>query len=179
MKEARTLMTAKEMTRTLDRLAYEMLERHGDRSTLALIGIQSRGVDLAARLKAKLDSLLGRDLPFGKLDINLYRDDWTSLELQPLIKHTEIPFAIDGREIVLVDDVLFTGRTVRSALEAILDFGRPRRVELLALVDREHRELAIHADYVGKTVETQRGEHVNVLLKERDGKDKVCLVAED
>ncbi|THB64907.1 MAG: bifunctional pyr operon transcriptional regulator/uracil phosphoribosyltransferase PyrR [Desulfovibrio sp.] len=177
MKDCRDVLTNKDMKRTLDRLAYEVVEEHGDCAELAIVGIQRRGVDLAVRLKAILDDQLERDVPMGKLDINLYRDDWTSLDLQPLLNHTDIPFSVDGRDILLVDDVLFTGRTVRAALEAILDFGRPRRVELLVLVDRGHRELPIHADYVGKLVETLRGEHVNVYLKERDGKDKTCIVA--
>ena len=177
MQDCRDLLSAREMIRTLERLAYEVLERHGECQNLVLLGIQRRGVDLAKRLKRLLDERLGRGVPMGSLDINLYRDDWTTLELQPLISHTEIPFAIDDQAVLLVDDVLFTGRTIRAALEAILDFGRPSRVELLVLVDRGHRELPIHADYVGKTVATQRGEHVNVYIRERDGKDKVCLVA--
>lgn len=178
MKDCRDILTNEDMERTLERLAYEVMEEHGDCAELAFIGIQRRGVDLAMRLKAILDERLHRDLPMGQLDINLYRDDWTSLDLQPLLNQTDIPFSVDGRDILLVDDVLFTGRTVRAGLEAILDFGRPRRVELLVLVDRGHRELPIHADYVGKVVDTLRGEHVNVYLRERDGtEDRACIVA--
>jgi pyrimidine operon attenuation protein/uracil phosphoribosyltransferase len=165
------------MLRTLERLAYEVLEAHGDCQNLVLVGVQRRGVDIAQRVNKILEARLGRKLPLGQLDINLYRDDWSSTDLQPMISHTEIPFDIDDREVLLVDDVLFTGRTVRAALEAILDFGRPSCVKLMVLVDRGHRELPIHADFVGKQVLTLRGEHVNVYTKERDGKDRVCLVA--
>ena len=177
MKDCKDILTPDELGSTLERLAREVMDAHGDCAELAVIGIQRRGVDLATRLKAIVDKRLKRDIPAGQLDINLYRDDWTSLELQPLINQTDIPFSVDGRDILLVDDVLFTGRTVRAGLEAILDFGRPRRVELLVLVDRGHRELPIQADYVGKKVTTLRGEHVNVYLRERDGKDRACIVA--
>ncbi|MBG0776513.1 MAG: bifunctional pyr operon transcriptional regulator/uracil phosphoribosyltransferase PyrR [Desulfovibrionaceae bacterium] len=171
----KTVLTEKEMGRTLERLAYEVLERHGDCEHLAIIGIQRRGVDLAARLKAILEERADCRLPMGKLDINLYRDDWTTLDVQPNINHTEIGFEIDGRPLLIIDDVLFTGRTIRAALEAILDYGRPSRVELLVLVDRGHRELPIHADYVGKTVSTERGQHVDVFVQETDGKDEAVL----
>ena len=175
MQRTKTIMTAQEMGRTLDRLASEILERHADCSNLAVIGTQRRGVDLAARLIERLSASLDSDMPFGKLDINLYRDDWTRLDVQPQINATEIFFDIEGLDVVLVDDVLFSGRTVRAALEAILDFGRPRLVELLVLVDRGHRELPISANYVGKTVDTVRGQHVDVYLTERDGRDEVVL----
>ncbi|MFV0420689.1 bifunctional pyr operon transcriptional regulator/uracil phosphoribosyltransferase PyrR [Oleidesulfovibrio sp.] len=174
--QKKCILSAQEITRTLERLAYEIIERHGDCEKLALVGIQRRGVDVAARLREVLSARLGKKVPLGSLDINLYRDDWTSLDSQPMINKTEFPFSVDEAEIVLVDDVLFTGRTIRSALEAILDYGRPRRVELLVLVDRGHRELPIHADYVGKMVNTGRDEHVNVLVTERDGEDAVVLL---
>lgn len=172
----RVLLTAEEVVRTMDRLASEVILRHGDCRNLALVGIQRRGVDLAGRLKALLEARLGATLPLGKLDINLYRDDWTTSDVQPFVNKTEIPFALDGKDLLLVDDVLFTGRTIRAALEALLDFGRPNRVELLVLMDRGHRELPIHADFVGQRVDTERGEHVNVHTPERDGRDDVCLV---
>ena len=179
MKECGTILNGKEMSRTLERLAVEVYERRGDDSALAILGIQRRGADLAERLKKLLDERLGRKVPLGKLDINLYRDDWTTnLELAPTINCSEIGFDIEGASVVLVDDVLYSGRTIRAALEAILDYGRPRRVELLVLVDRGHRELPIQADYVGKRVETHDREHVDVLVSERDGEDKVCLVKE-
>ncbi|MEW5772566.1 MAG: bifunctional pyr operon transcriptional regulator/uracil phosphoribosyltransferase PyrR [Thermodesulfobacteriota bacterium] len=172
----RVLLTPQEVGRTLDRLASEIIERHGACANLALVGIQRRGVDLADRLKGLLESRLGAVLLMGKLDINLYRDDWTNSGVAPFVNKTEIPFPIDGKDLLLVDDVLFTGRTIRAALEALLDFGRPRRVELLALVDRGNRELPIHADFVGKRVATERGEHVNVHTQERDGREDVCLL---
>ncbi|MBS3780169.1 MAG: bifunctional pyr operon transcriptional regulator/uracil phosphoribosyltransferase PyrR [Desulfovermiculus sp.] len=159
----------------LERLASEILERHAQSPHLALVGIQRRGVHLAARLKDVLDHRLGMDVPLGKLDINLYRDDWTTLRSQPAINSTEIFCPMEDKEIILIDDVLFTGRTIRAALEAILDFGRPRRVELLVLIDRGHRELPIHADYIGKKVNTALEEQVDVLVTEQDGEDKAVL----
>jgi pyrimidine operon attenuation protein/uracil phosphoribosyltransferase len=177
MKDCGTILNAREMDRTLERLAFEVYERRGDDERLAIIGIQRRGADLAERIKKRLDERLGRKIPLGKLDINLYRDDWTTnLELAPTINCSEIGFDIEDASIVLVDDVLYSGRTIRAALEAILDYGRPRRVELLVLVDRGHRELPIQADYVGKKLDTLGDEHVNVLVTERDDEDRVCLV---
>ncbi|WP_285905357.1 bifunctional pyr operon transcriptional regulator/uracil phosphoribosyltransferase PyrR [Pseudodesulfovibrio pelocollis] len=177
MKECGTILNAREMARTIERLALEVFERRGDDERLAIIGIQRRGADLAERIKVRLDERLGRKVPLGKLDINLYRDDWTTnLELAPTINCSEIGFDIEGASIILVDDVLYSGRTIRAALEAILDYGRPRRVELLVLVDRGHRELPIQADYVGKKLDTMDHEHVNVLVSERDDEDRVCLV---
>jgi pyrimidine operon attenuation protein/uracil phosphoribosyltransferase len=177
MQKQKIILTEKAMERTLDRLASEIAERRGDNEKLAIIGIQRRGADLAERLKKSLDEALGRKIPLGKLDINLYRDDWTTLTRQPSINCTEIPFDIEDASVILVDDVLFSGRTVRAALEAVLDFGRPRRVELLVLVDRGHRELPISADYVGKKIDTYGDEHVNVFVRERDEKDCVVLVS--
>jgi len=173
--DVRTLLTAKEMARTLERLASEVVERRGESGPLVLVGIQRRGVDLARRLKKLLDARLGTPVILGMLDINLYRDDWSNLGIAPTISSTEIPADIEGVNLILVDDVLFSGRTTRAALEAILDFGRPRRVELLVLIDRGHRELPIQADYVGKRVNTSSSEHVDVLVAERDEQDKVVL----
>ncbi|MBU1042568.1 MAG: bifunctional pyr operon transcriptional regulator/uracil phosphoribosyltransferase PyrR [Proteobacteria bacterium] len=177
MSETRTLMTAKEMARTLERLASEIIERRGEEGPLVLVGIQRRGVDLARRLKALLDARLAAPTLFGMLDINLYRDDWSNLGISPTISSTDIPANIEGATLILVDDVLYSGRTTRAALEAILDFGRPRRVELLVLIDRGHRELPIQADYVGKRVNTAIHERVDVLVSERDEQDKVLLRA--
>jgi len=178
MTKNKKILNAKDMTRTIERLAYQVIERHGEDREVCLIGIQRRGVDLAARIKSILESRMDRELSLGKLDINLYRDDWTRLDVQPHISQTEIPFDIDGKDVLLVDDVLFTGRTVRAALDAILDFGRPNRVELLVLVDRGHREFPICADYVGKVVDTEKSQHVDVYVKEKDGRDEVCLAVE-
>lgn len=163
------------MGRTIERLAYQVLERHGDCSSLVLVGIRRRGVDLAGRLGKVLADRLGCAPPEGALDINLYRDDWTTLSGKPAIGQSSMPFDLEGRDVLLVDDVLFTGRTIRAALEALLDYGRPRRVELLVLIDRGHRELPIHADYVGKVVPTSRTEQVDVLLAEHDGCDEARL----
>jgi pyrimidine operon attenuation protein/uracil phosphoribosyltransferase len=171
------LLRAEEIERLIEDLAARITDRHSDDcSSLVLIGIQRRGVDLAGRLAARMAERLDYAPPLGTLDINLYRDDWTSLLGKPQIGRSSIPTRLDGRIVILVDDVLFTGRTIRSALEALLDYGRPRKVELLVLIDRGHRELPIHADYAGRTIETERSEHVNVLLEERDGVDEVRLL---
>jgi pyrimidine operon attenuation protein/uracil phosphoribosyltransferase len=172
MSEPRTIMTAKEMARTLERLASEIIERRGEEGALVLVGIQRRGVDLARRLKKLLDARLSAPTLFGMLDINLYRDDWSNLGISPTISSTDIP-ANEGA--TPHPGELYTGRTTRAALEAILDFGRPRRVELLVLIDRGHRELPIQADYVGKRVNTASHERVDVLVSERDEQDKVLL----
>lgn len=175
MSQSEMIINAEEMERTLERLAYEIMELDGQCEDLALLGIQRRGVDIASRLRKILKERLGRDLPFGELDINFYRDDWTNLQAQPVIGRTNIPFPLEEYKVLLVDDVLFTGRTIRSALEAVLDHGRPQRVQLLVLIDRGHRELPIHADFVGKTIQTQSQDHVDVLIKSLDGVDGVRL----
>lgn len=169
------IMTAVDMKRTLDRLACQILEQISDHDSLALVGIQRRGADLAKRLCALLSARIGRSVSCGELDINLYRDDWTTSTSTPNINATRIDFSVEDKTLLLIDDVLFTGRTIRSALEAILDFGRPRAVKLLVLVDRGHRELPIQADFIGKTVSTERDQQVNVFLRERDGRDVVSL----
>jgi pyrimidine operon attenuation protein/uracil phosphoribosyltransferase len=169
-------MDAGRMARTLSRIAHEILERHPDVKRLALVGVRSRGVPLAWRLARVLGEAAGSAPAVGALDIALYRDDFTSLAAQPITKGTDILFSIDGRTVVLVDDVLFTGRTVRAALDQLIDFGRPARIELAVLVDRGHRELPIRADYVGRSLSTSRDEAVQVLVREEDGRDEVVLV---
>jgi pyrimidine operon attenuation protein/uracil phosphoribosyltransferase len=171
-----TLMDAGRMARTLSRIAHEILERHPDPKRLALVGIRSRGVPLARRLAGLVGEAAGKAPALGALDIALYRDDFTSLAAQPITKGTDILFSLDGRTVVLVDDVLFTGRTVRAAIDQLIDFGRPARIELAVLVDRGHRELPIRADYVGRSLATSRDEAVQVLVREEDGKDEVVLV---
>jgi pyrimidine operon attenuation protein/uracil phosphoribosyltransferase len=171
-----TLMDAGRMARSLSRIAHEILERHPDPRTLALVGVRSRGVPLARRLAALMREAAGSEPAVGALDISLYRDDFTSLAAQPITKGTDILFSIDGRTVVLVDDVLYTGRTVRAALDQLIDFGRPARIELAVLVDRGHRELPIRADYAGRTLATARDEAVQVLVREEDGKDEVMLL---
>lgn len=175
MGNVKTVMTDDEVRRTVDRLAYQVLENHGECENLVLVGIQRRGVDIAARVRTVLEEQLGKKVEFGSLDINLYRDDWTTLDVQPMINKTDIPVSVDGKALLLVDDVLFTGRTIRAALEAVLDYGRPNRIELMVLVDRGHRELPIQANYVGKQIATARTEQVDVMIEEIDGRDEVLL----
>ena len=168
-------MDAGRMTRTLRRIADEIFERHPDPKDLALVGIRSRGVPLARRLARLLAEGARAEPAVGALDITLYRDDFTSIAAQPITKGTDILFSIDGRTVVLVDDVLFTGRTVRAAIDQLIDFGRPARIELAVLVDRGHRELPIRADYVGRVLATARDEAVQVRVREEDGRDEVVL----
>jgi pyrimidine operon attenuation protein/uracil phosphoribosyltransferase len=171
-----SLMDAGRIARTLSRIAHEILESHPDVSRLALVGVRSRGVPLARRLARLIGEAAGSEPAVGALDIALYRDDFTSLAAQPITKGTDILFSLDGRTVVVVDDVLFTGRTVRAALDQLIDFGRPARIELAVLVDRGHRELPIRADYVGRVLATSRNEAVQVLVKEEDGRDEVVLL---
>ncbi len=175
MLEKNVIFNAEEMNRTMERLAYEILEEKGQCDNLALLGIQRRGVIIASRINNVIEQRLKHKLPFGELDINLYRDDWTTLDSKPVIGLTKIPFDLTSYEVLLVDDVLFTGRTIRAALEAIVDHGRPQKVKLLTLIDRGHRELPIQADFVGKVVPTEHDSHVDVLVKEIDGSDEVLL----
>lgn len=172
----KVLMNANEIARSLERLAYQIIEKHGDVDSILLIGIQRRGVDISKRLAEILEKKTQQSVSMGTLDINLYRDDWTSLASIPAITSSSIPLPIEGKAIILVDDVLYTGRTIRAAIEAISDYGRPRCIELLTLIDRGHRELPIAANYVGKQINTARSEQVNVLMQERDGCDEVRLL---
>jgi pyrimidine operon attenuation protein/uracil phosphoribosyltransferase len=169
-------MDASRLRRTLLRMAHEIVERQDDLERTVLVGVRSRGVPLAQRLALLLEQASGTRVPVGALDITLYRDDVHTLAAQPILKATEIPFSIDGRTVLLTDDVLFTGRTVRAALDELIDFGRPARIELAVLVDRGHRELPIRADYVGLSVSTARAEVVQVRLLEQDGEDRVALL---
>jgi len=167
--------------RTLTRIAHEILEKHRGCDGLVLVGIRTRGVPLARRLCEKIKKIEGCEIPVGLLDINLYRDDLTTISDHPILRKTEIPFPIDGQKVILVDDVLFTGRTIRAALDGIIDLGRPRLIQLAVLVDRGHRELPIRADYVGKNVPTSLDEKVRVSLREEDGvsADSVDLVGKE
>jgi len=175
-REKAQLMSASEMDRTLVRLAHEILEKSDNLSKLAFIGIRRRGVPIAQRLSKKISDLEKREIPVGILDINLYRDDLTTVGAKPVINATEIPFDINGLDIILTDDVLYTGRTIRAALDALFDHGRPSRVQLLCLIDRGHRELPIDARYVGRKVPTTASEIIEVKLQEIDGMEKVLLV---
>jgi len=171
-----TVMDAAAMDRVLARLAHEILEHHPDLGALALVGIRTRGVPLAERLRAVIAAQDGRKVPLGSLDITLYRDDVGAVGAQALLRETRIPFPIDGRRIVLVDDVLYTGRTIRAALDGLIDFGRPKSIELAVLIDRGHRELPIHADVIGKTVPTDADEVIKVKMAETDGEDEVLIM---
>jgi len=170
-------MDADRIGRTLARIAHEILERNKGVGELALVGVRSRGVPLAKRLARQIKEITGDEVPTGSLDITLYRDDLmkNAVGPQPVVRRTEIPFSIDGRKILLVDDVLYTGRTTRAALDALIDFGRPKAIQLIVLVDRGHRELPIKADYVGKNLPTALDESVQVRLQEIDGRDEVVL----
>ena len=178
MTQPESILSAEAMSRTLDDLATTLLARHGDCSNLALVGIQRRGVTIAAYLSERMAKKLGAPVLSGSLDITLYRDDWTTKGPKPAVGETRIRFDVEGKTLVLVDDVLFTGRTIRAALEALADFGRPSKVELLVLVDRGHREVPIHPDYVGLTCETARGDRVDVRVAAIDGDEGVFLVRE-
>ena len=171
------VMDADRMARTLVRMAHEIVERNKSLEDVAFVGVRTRGVPIARRLADHVETIAGVAAPVGMLDITLYRDDLSrhAVGPQPLVRRTDIPFSIDGRRILLVDDVLYTGRTVRAALDALVDFGRPRAIQLVVLVDRGHRELPIKADYVGKNLPTAPAESVQVRLAEIDGVDEVAI----
>jgi pyrimidine operon attenuation protein / uracil phosphoribosyltransferase len=162
--------------RAVTRIAHEIVERNNGTDGLVLVGLRSRGVDLARRIAKELKVIDGADVPVGALDVTLYRDDLDRVGPQPVVRKTEIPFSVNEKRVVLVDDVLYTGRTVRAALDSLIDLGRPRLIQLAVLVDRGHRELPIRADYVGKNVPTSCQEQIQVLLTEEDGLDKVLIV---
>jgi pyrimidine operon attenuation protein/uracil phosphoribosyltransferase len=162
------------LDRALTRIAHEILEKNGGAAELAFVGLRTRGVTLAQRLAAKIAQIDGAAVPVGTLDITLYRDD-LGIRGTPVIRGTDIPFSIKGKTVVLVDDVLFTGRTIRAALDAIIDLGRPKAIQLAILIDRGHRELPIRPDYIGKNLPTSRRESVAVRLREHDGEDRVVI----
>jgi pyrimidine operon attenuation protein/uracil phosphoribosyltransferase len=174
--EKAQLMSASEIDRTLVRLAHEILERTRDLDKLVFIGIRRRGVPLAQRLSKKIESLERRTIPVGILDINLYRDDLSTVSHQPVVNSTDIPFPVAAKDVILMDDVLYTGRTIRAALDALFDHGRPARVQLLVLIDRGHRELPIEAQFVGRMVQTTASEIIEVKFQEIDAMEKVLLV---
>ena len=171
----KSILDSSSIERTIARIAHEILEKNKGVESLALVGIQTRGVLLALRIQKAMDSIANAKVPLGILDINLYRDDLTRASEQPIVRKTEINFNLDDQIIVLVDDVLYTGRTIRCALDALIDFGRPKRIELAVLVDRGHRELPIRADFVGKNIPTSVDELVHVYFQESDGKDEVVV----
>ncbi len=169
------IMTSEDIRRSLARIAHEIIERNKTTEHLILVGMRTRGVPLARRLAADMEALEGLKIPVGALDISLYRDDLSSLDVQPTVQRTDIPVNIDDKSIVLVDDVLFTGRSTRAAMDALIDLGRPRSIQLAVLVDRGHRELPIRPDYVGKNIPSSRHEEIQVQLVETDGIDAVVI----
>lgn len=176
MKEKKILiMNFKEMDRALTRMAHEIIEQNKGIKDLALIGIRTGGAPLAERLQQKMAAIEGKMPQSGALDITLYRDDWSMLSQSPIVRKTDIPFSVDNKIIILVDDVLYTGRTVRAALDAIADLGRPKKIQLAVLVDRGRRELPIQPDFSGISLKTGGDEHVNVYLNEIDGRDEVII----
>jgi len=175
MKEKAKILDKEAIQKALQRMAHEILERNKDKKSLAVIGIKYRGAFLAERLVMAIEKIEKTKLPIGALDITLYRDDLTEVAEQPIVHATEIDFDISGKTIILADDVLYTGRTIRCALDALIDFGRPAKIQLAVLVDRGHRELPIRADYVGKNLPTAQAEVVEVRLAESDGKDEVVI----
>jgi pyrimidine operon attenuation protein/uracil phosphoribosyltransferase len=175
----KTIMTPDDIRRTLARIAHQIIEQNKAMEHLVLVGMRTRGVPLARRLAANIESFEKLKVPVGELDISLYRDDLASLHPQPVVQRTDIPTQIDGKAIVLVDDVLFTGRSTRAAMDALIDLGRPRTIQLAVLVDRGHREMPIRPDYVGKNIPSSRHEEIQVHLAETDGADEVAILSAD
>ena len=176
MNVKKRLLDAARMNRAIRRMAIEIVERNRGIDDLVIVGIRSRGVPIGERIAKEIEAMEGKAVPFGILDITLYRDDLTTIAPQPVVKPTKLPEPIDDKIVVLVDDVLYTGRTVRSALDALIDYGRPKAVQLAVLIDRGHRELPIHADVVGKTVPTDANEVIKVKLAETDDEDEVLIM---
>jgi pyrimidine operon attenuation protein/uracil phosphoribosyltransferase len=178
LKDKTKILDKAAIDKALERMAHEVIEKARSMDKTVIVGIKSRGAHLGERLAGKIKAISGAKPPVGALDITLYRDDLTRASEQPVVHATEIDFDIDGKRVVLVDDVLFTGRTIRCALDALIDFGRPSEIQLAVLVDRGHRELPIRADYVGKNIPTSAGETVDVRLEESEGKDEVVVCEE-
>lgn len=178
-REKAKVMDAEQIEKALVRIAHEIVENNNDIGDLAIVGIRTRGALLAQRLAEKMRTIIKKDLPVGALDITLYRDDLTAVAEQPVVHKTEIDFDIQDKVIIIVDDVLYTGRTIRCALDALIDFGRPKCMKLAVLVDRGHRELPIRADYAGKNIPTSQKETVQVKIKEIDGVDEVVIAEKE
>ncbi|WP_299977587.1 bifunctional pyr operon transcriptional regulator/uracil phosphoribosyltransferase PyrR [Desulfobacula sp.] len=175
MKKKKTILNDQDFIRIITRMSHEIIEKHKGTQNLALVGIQTRGDFLAKRLADQIRKIENVALPVGSMDINMYRDDWTKISHQPIVRPSNIPFCVDDMDIILVDDVLFTGRTIRAAMDALMDFGRPSRIELAILVDRGHRELPIQADYKGISINTEHQDMINVLVVEHDKQDIVYI----
>ncbi len=176
--QSHILMDEAAINRALIRISHEIVEHNGGLDNVAIIGIQKRGVPLANRIRATLEEIEGVKVPMGILDITFYRDDLSTLSAHPVVHGTDIPFNVNDKKIILIDDVLFTGRTTRAAIENIFDMGRPENIQLAILIDRGHRQLPFRADYVGKNVPTSLSEHIDVEVKEVDGQDRVLLLKE-
>jgi pyrimidine operon attenuation protein/uracil phosphoribosyltransferase len=174
--EKRELLSAEQIDRTLKRLAHEIVEKTGGAQDLALIGVRRRGVPLSHRIAGFIHADSKHNVPLGSLDITLYRDDLSTVGAQPIVQSTDIPFEVDGRDLLIVDDVLYTGRTIRAAMNGLFDLGRPRRIRLCVLIDRGHRELPVEATFVGREVETTDTEIVEVRLREVDNEERVVIV---
>ncbi|MBC8439218.1 MAG: bifunctional pyr operon transcriptional regulator/uracil phosphoribosyltransferase PyrR [Deltaproteobacteria bacterium] len=175
MKKKKTILNDQDFKRIITRMSHEIIEKHKGTKNLALVGIQTRGDFLAKRLADQIRKIEAVTLPVGSMDINMYRDDWTKISHQPIVRPSNIPFSVDDMDIILVDDVLFTGRTIRAAMDALMDFGRPSRIELAILIDRGHRELPIQADYKGLSIDTEHQDMINVLVAEHDKHDMVYI----
>lgn len=175
MEQKKIVMDAEGIDRSLTRIAYEILEKNKGVADLVLVGIQTGGVFLARRLQKKISGIEGKEIPLGVLDITLYRDDFSTSHLKPRLGKTDIPFSLEGKKVALIDDVLFTGRTIRAAMDALIDFGRPNLIQLAVLIDRGHRELPIRADFVGKNLPSSLWEAVSVNLTEKNGLDEVVI----
>ncbi|PIE62549.1 MAG: bifunctional pyr operon transcriptional regulator/uracil phosphoribosyltransferase [Desulfobacter postgatei] len=173
MTKKKSILNDQDYKRIITRIAYEIIEKHKGVKNLAMVGIQTRGDFLAKRLAEQIAAIEGTQVPVGSMDINMYRDDWTKISRQPTVRPSNIPFSVDDKEIILVDDVLFTGRTIRAAMEALMDFGRPARIELAILVDRGHREMPIQADYQGIFADTEPEDMIHVHVLEQDKEDCV------
>ena len=178
MKKKKTLLNDQDFKRIITRISHEIIEKHRGTKNLALVGIQTRGDFLAKRIADQIKQIENVTLPVGSMDINMYRDDWTKISRQPTVRPSNIPFSVDDMDIILVDDVLFTGRTIRAAMDALMDFGRPSRIELAILIDRGHRELPIQADYKGISINTEHQDMINVLVAEHDQQDLVYMEQE-
>ncbi len=177
--ESRSILTALEMELALKRIALQILERNPSVDDLAIVGIHTCGVDLAVRIRKIIQEQSGVEIPSGSLDITLYRDDWSLISQNPVVRTTDLSFLVEGSRLILVDDVLFTGRTIRAAMDAIMDYGRPHSIQLAVLVDRSGRELPIQADYVGMQTTVRPHERIGVLLREHGGNDEVVILKND
>ncbi|BBM16193.1 bifunctional protein pyrR [Enterococcus pernyi] len=179
MMQAKEVVDQVTMKRALTRITYEIIERNQSIEEIVLVGIKTRGIYIAARIAERLKQLENIEVPVGELDITLYRDDKKEIAQEPELHSSDIPVSLEGKEVILIDDVLYTGRTIRAAMDAVMDFGRPRKISLAVLVDRGHRELPIRADYVGKNIPTAKKEEILVEMQELDGQDRIMILNEE